>query len=620
MSVYSMPHGNHYYHNNKYSFASGFESERIEQELKDIPLLGGSDQDSVAPEEDIEEPKGSMLGIADESYTTNYGNYTRKLSQRDAVDISTPMRSIDVVGLLGDGDNDGHASILDIGQDSPSMLDYIPSQVVDYYNEATLKAKDRKELDDEEFGLPRQRSYPLNDEAHVRQAIRMFRHCKDPKDREELARNIFKAIKKFDMDVTIGKDNPLWEYAPENLREDAVDVYRDMIGSLKDDSRDPVKSHLEMNAAYFNNVFYGDFGRSIRELKKYDFLDYFYPSLRGPSFIDHLEVCLGGLARASKSAKYYRDLGMRDPHNTRDGEDIGWRGANYADRYNEYDRRRNWFKVSTKDTNHIIFCLRLYSVMAKILLDRTFNPDIDLEANHRALLLDWGQRVEYHHGILQEAETEKERLIQHQYLFDLFWNGFDNPNDQDVIATNVVNFVGAMVGDRDIGIHMNETELLSKEKCTKLLAKDLDSDTIFLCPKEKKYPVLDGAGVHLAMDRIAYVPKNELKDYVKNLNRRYKELGCDFKISVDHPFAKYMAPEFVDRIDRILSEGEATAVADQGTSFNSPDKYPSLTEKPWYIRNDYVHGVAHNFLEDKELGPNTKKMQVPNYTQHDSFL
>lgn len=67
-------------------------------------------------------------------------------------------------------------------------------------NEATMKAAKRNSLPDEEFGLPSQRKFPLNDKKHVRLAIQMFKHCPE-KDRKELAGNIKKAADKFGMKV-----------------------------------------------------------------------------------------------------------------------------------------------------------------------------------------------------------------------------------------------------------------------------------------------------------------------------------------------------------------------------------------------------------------------------------
>ena len=73
--------------------------------------------------------------------------------------------------------------------------------------EAKLKADERTD-----YGLPKKKKYPMPDEAHVLQAIRMFNHC-DPEDEAELARNIKKYMKKYNMkDVKVGKNNRFSKY------------------------------------------------------------------------------------------------------------------------------------------------------------------------------------------------------------------------------------------------------------------------------------------------------------------------------------------------------------------------------------------------------------------------
>ncbi len=82
-------------------------------------------------------------------------------------------------------------------------------------NEAKLASKERKTLSDDEFGLPEKRKFPLNDKKHVLLAIKFFNRC-DKKDQEELAKNIFKAMKKYDISMdAIGKNNKLRNYMKE---------------------------------------------------------------------------------------------------------------------------------------------------------------------------------------------------------------------------------------------------------------------------------------------------------------------------------------------------------------------------------------------------------------------
>lgn len=74
-------------------------------------------------------------------------------------------------------------------------------------DEAKLKANERKE-----FGLPKQKKYPMPDKAHVLAAIRMFNHV-EPQYEEELARNIIKKMKQYNIPPeTVGENNRLRKY------------------------------------------------------------------------------------------------------------------------------------------------------------------------------------------------------------------------------------------------------------------------------------------------------------------------------------------------------------------------------------------------------------------------
>ena len=87
--------------------------------------------------------------------------------------------------------------------------------------ESCLETK-RSELDDDDFGVPSKRKFPLDTEAHVRSAIRFFNYV-DPEDEEELARRIIKAIKKFNITGIYHSDkNRFFKYYKAPRREDAV--------------------------------------------------------------------------------------------------------------------------------------------------------------------------------------------------------------------------------------------------------------------------------------------------------------------------------------------------------------------------------------------------------------
>ena len=78
--------------------------------------------------------------------------------------------------------------------------------------EADLSAEKRNNLSDDEFGIPSRRAYPLNDEEHVRQAIKMFNYC-DSDEEKELAEAIIKKMKKFKInDVSVSSKNRFSKY------------------------------------------------------------------------------------------------------------------------------------------------------------------------------------------------------------------------------------------------------------------------------------------------------------------------------------------------------------------------------------------------------------------------
>ena len=85
------------------------------------------------------------------------------------------------------------------------ITNYLPINESVYF-EAELSTEDRKKLKTKTFGLPKQRKYPLNDARHVISAIAYFNKCSE-EDERELAANINKAIKKFNLHPTVSEKN-----------------------------------------------------------------------------------------------------------------------------------------------------------------------------------------------------------------------------------------------------------------------------------------------------------------------------------------------------------------------------------------------------------------------------
>lgn len=82
--------------------------------------------------------------------------------------------------------------------------------------ENKLSSKDRKELSDENFGIPEEKGYPLTDDDHVRKAIQFFKYC-SPMKKTTLANNINKRAKDLGMTLKISKTNPFYKYADKNI-------------------------------------------------------------------------------------------------------------------------------------------------------------------------------------------------------------------------------------------------------------------------------------------------------------------------------------------------------------------------------------------------------------------
>lgn len=87
--------------------------------------------------------------------------------------------------------------------------------------EEKLTAAQRRELPDDAFGLPEDRKYPLvtkdsngeYDWSHLKDAIAYFGTCKDETKKKTLAGNIAKVIRKYNVDITIGPNNKIRQYA-----------------------------------------------------------------------------------------------------------------------------------------------------------------------------------------------------------------------------------------------------------------------------------------------------------------------------------------------------------------------------------------------------------------------
>lgn len=524
--------------------------------------------------------------------------------------------------LFGKEESTDQESLLDTDNDD---FNYIPKEVYgaisypsdhdEYYNESAMKAAERNALDDSEFGLPRLRKYPLNDKKHVKFAIRMFGHCKDPKDRAELAKRIFTKVKEFDMDVKIGKGNPLYEYAPKSLQESFATLSAEVPGIISEEQFDKGTEkerqirNLQIAARTANVLnFQPALGKAIANMKEYSFLEYFYPDVKSTAFSIRLLTCLGGLATNDMIWKLY---GLRPPLCVDDTQPLTHPNKLSPEEFEDkvipwFRKQANWYhEGKAEDSIHIEYCLSLYSVLGMILLNPEFNMD-SLDDYWMGVLTDWLNHVQTEYDELSVTVDSSSEFYHRQYLYDLCWNPTENPMDEAIVTRNIINFASTMVSQK-MKIDLNETggDLLNKDKCNAYIINQLDPevvDNIYLLPDKMEYPILNQDSIRMAMDMIREVDETDRVKYARVLNKKYKEFGCTFSISIDHPYAEYADQNIIDHMTRVLSEGD-TVVDDQGTS----DAGPSPDQAPWYVRSDVNGNVGQNLLQNKELGPNDKK-------------
>lgn len=524
--------------------------------------------------------------------------------------------------LFGKEESTDQESLLDTDNDD---FNYVPKEVYgaisypsdhdEYYNESAMKAAERNALDDSEFGLPRLRKYPLNDKKHVKFAIRMFSHCKDPKDRAELAKRIFAKVKEFDMDVKIGKGNPLYEYAPKSLQESFATLSTEVPGIVSEEQFDKGTEkerqirNLQIAARTANVLnFQPALGKAIANLKEYSFLEYFYPDVKSTAFSIRLLTCLGGLATNDMIWKLY---GLRPPLCVDDTQPLTHPNKLSPEEFEDkvipwFRKQANWYhEGKAEDSIHIEYCLSLYSILGMILLNPEFNMD-SLDDYWIGVLTDWLNHVQTEYDELSVTVDSASEFYHRQYLYDLCWNPTENPMDEAIVTRNIINFASTMVSQK-MKVDLNEAggDLLNKDKCNTYIINQLDPevvDNIYLLPDKMEYPILNQDSIRMAMDMIREVDETDRAKYARMLNKKYKEFGCTFSISIDHPYAEYADQNIIDHMTRVLSEGD-TVVDDQGTS----DAGPSPDQAPWYVRSDVNGNVGQNLLQNKELGPNDKK-------------
>ena len=98
---------------------------------------------------------------------------------------------------------------------------------------AKLSARQRKNLPDDQFGLPNEKGYPMPDEAHVRSAIAYFHSCPQNK-RKELASNINRIAKSYGMKIKLKPHSPFKPYADKEIVEESGELITEYFIDSKD--------------------------------------------------------------------------------------------------------------------------------------------------------------------------------------------------------------------------------------------------------------------------------------------------------------------------------------------------------------------------------------------------
>lgn len=97
-----------------------------------------------------------------------------------------------------------------------------------YLEEKKLYGKERNELKDSDFGLPKKRKYPLIDKVRIQKAIQFFKYCPQD-DKKELGKNIVRKVKELKLqdEIHVSKDNEYKKYFPELVSESSnvIDTY-----------------------------------------------------------------------------------------------------------------------------------------------------------------------------------------------------------------------------------------------------------------------------------------------------------------------------------------------------------------------------------------------------------
>lgn len=318
--------------------------------------------------------------------------------------------------------------------------------------------------------------------------------------------------------------------------EECTDVWLDEMCSM-DSIR--MMSHLNENAMAYNGLLYiPNYRKIVQSLYGYPIFDYFYPSIRLFSVEGRMATSIGGI--------------YQDP--------------------SAYNPKVNWYKVSVQDAGHIKLAMAVADLIKKLIAGR------QITKGDMNVATEWYDSVVYHYGLSKNMTgNDTEKLVEYQYMHDLFWDPLDDPRDSGVIAKNIVALVQAICPNA--GVDAIHTNLPSQSAAMKAVASTIDDPSIFLVPSCKLYPVIDDPSLKLAMDIVDSVPPAIKHEFVENLNEKLKKANYPHRISVDHSYAKYAPREMVEPI----MIGESSAFTRGEPESTTP--YSHKVEYNWYDPN-----------------------------------
>ena len=281
-----------------------------------------------------------------------------------------------------------------------------------------------------------------------------------------------------------------------------------------------------------------------------------------------------------------------------------------------YNALNNWFRVDlSSDLEHIIYCARLYAITGHILRGHSLSMT-DFEPEHLEILKEWIHRVDYHVEQIKTKPKESEAWFREaQYLHDLMWSCLDDIHAPECCQECLFSFCAAMEQVNFASYKTDRSLMSIKDSEQYMLVQLGHVDDIYLIPDKVLYPVINAGSVKLAVDSIEEVLKEypeDVQTYVSNLNRKYKEFGCTFSISTDHPFAPYAEKDMIDNMTCILTESNTAVNDTEGAAeLNSPN---NQTDQPWYKRLDYIgalYRMDRKIKSSDRIQSHNKSLTIP---------